>query len=101
MGALDGRVAIITGAGRGIGREHALLFAAEGAKVVVIVSKGPEQVDVPNLNGLSEEAAEAKLKEVGLKLGDRFGPPKRTVFATLPRAGTKVDRGSSVDVYTG
>src|SRR5512138_2898783 len=35
MGALDGRVAIITGAGRGIGREHALLFAAEGASVVV------------------------------------------------------------------
>ena len=35
MGALDGRVAIVTGAGRGIGREHALLFAAEGAKVVV------------------------------------------------------------------
>jgi NAD(P)-dependent dehydrogenase (short-subunit alcohol dehydrogenase family) len=35
VGALDGRVAIITGAGRGIGREHALLFAAEGASVVV------------------------------------------------------------------
>lgn len=35
MNALDGRVAIITGAGRGIGREHALLFAAEGARVVV------------------------------------------------------------------
>jgi NAD(P)-dependent dehydrogenase (short-subunit alcohol dehydrogenase family) len=35
MGALDGRVAIITGAGRGIGREHALLFAREGASVVV------------------------------------------------------------------
>ena len=35
VGALEGRVAIITGAGRGIGREHALLFAAEGAKVVV------------------------------------------------------------------
>ncbi|MFC7753429.1 SDR family oxidoreductase [Tsukamurella soli] len=35
MGTLDGRVAVITGAGRGIGREHALLFAAEGAAVVV------------------------------------------------------------------
>ncbi|MSO31868.1 MAG: SDR family NAD(P)-dependent oxidoreductase [Ilumatobacteraceae bacterium] len=35
MGALDGRVAIITGAGRGIGREHALLFAHEGAQVLV------------------------------------------------------------------
>jgi NAD(P)-dependent dehydrogenase (short-subunit alcohol dehydrogenase family) len=35
MGALDGRVAVITGAGRGLGREHALLFASEGAKVVV------------------------------------------------------------------
>jgi NAD(P)-dependent dehydrogenase (short-subunit alcohol dehydrogenase family) len=35
MGSLDGRVAIITGAGRGLGREHALLFASEGAKVVV------------------------------------------------------------------
>ncbi|MEX2293659.1 MAG: SDR family oxidoreductase [Acidimicrobiales bacterium] len=35
MGSLDGRVAIITGAGRGLGREHALLFAAEGAAVVV------------------------------------------------------------------
>src|SRR5690349_8726457 len=35
MGALDGRVAIVTGAGGGIGRQHALLFAAEGARVVV------------------------------------------------------------------
>jgi NAD(P)-dependent dehydrogenase (short-subunit alcohol dehydrogenase family) len=35
VGSLDGRVAIITGAGRGLGREHALLFASEGAKVVV------------------------------------------------------------------
>ncbi len=35
MGLLDGKVAIVTGAGRGIGREEALLLAGEGAKVIV------------------------------------------------------------------
>ncbi len=35
MSTLDGKVAIVTGAGRGIGREEALALAAEGARVVV------------------------------------------------------------------
>ena len=51
MGVLDGRVAVITGAGRGIGREHALLFAAEGAQVVI--------------NDFDADVAETVAKEVG------------------------------------
>lgn len=35
MGMLDGKVALVTGAGRGLGREEALLLAKEGAKVIV------------------------------------------------------------------
>jgi len=35
MGLLEGKVAIVTGGGRGIGREHALLLAREGAAVMV------------------------------------------------------------------
>src|SRR5205807_3405684 len=35
LSALDGRVAVVTGAGRGLGREHALLLASLGAAVVV------------------------------------------------------------------
>ncbi|ATI79947.1 SDR family NAD(P)-dependent oxidoreductase [Sphingobium yanoikuyae] len=44
MGRLDGKIAIVTGAGRGIGRATAKLFAAEGAKVVVL-SLTPANID--------------------------------------------------------
>ncbi|MFD0801155.1 SDR family NAD(P)-dependent oxidoreductase [Streptomonospora algeriensis] len=54
----DGRVAVVTGAGRALGRAHALELAARGAKVVVSENAGvqPEGAD-PDPVGAVEEAA--------------------------------------------
>jgi 3-oxoacyl-[acyl-carrier protein] reductase len=57
MGKLDGKVAVITGAGRGIGRATALLFAQEGAKVVVNdIDEGPAQETVNEIKAAGGEA---------------------------------------------
>ena len=53
MGRLDNKVAVITGAGSGVGKEHALLLALEGAQVVVndIGEAANETVAIINANG--------------------------------------------------
>jgi NAD(P)-dependent dehydrogenase (short-subunit alcohol dehydrogenase family) len=62
----EGRVAVVTGAGRGIGREHALMLASEGAKVVVNDvggsrdgeghSEGPAHDVVAEIEGMGGQA---------------------------------------------
>jgi len=73
MGRFDDRVAIVTGAGRGIGREHALLLAAEGAKVVV------------NDAGGANDGS-----------GSGSGPAQTVVDEILARGGQAVANTSSV-----
>ena len=88
MGRLDGRVAIVTGAGGGIGREHALLLGREGAAVVVD--------DIGTRTGADAEAVAAQIRDAG------GAAVATTASATWDGAaeivGTAVDAFGRVDI---
>src|SRR5262245_56228058 len=65
MGLLDGKVAIVTGAGRGIGREHALLLAREGANVMVNDLGGTGRGEGADVTPAQQVADE--LEELGVR----------------------------------
>ena len=71
-----------------------------GDTVAVTVSKGPENVTVPDVNGKSEEEAKKALEDLGLKVevNKRLGAPFGTVRSTEPAAGTSVKTGSTVKI---
>ena len=73
--------------------------AARDSKVEVVVSRGPDLVAVPSVQGTDLEGAVAALEAAGLQAGDVFGPANGRPFETDPPAGTMVKRGATVDIY--
>ena len=63
MGLLDGKVALVTGAGRGQGRSHAVRLASEGADVIA-VDIGGARVDTISYELASEADLDAVAKEI-------------------------------------
>lgn len=70
--------------------------------VTIYVSKGGEEIEMPDLTGLSKSDAEAQLKKMGLKLGSVYekysNEEAGTVIKQDPKAGTKISRGQTVDL---
>jgi len=95
MGALSGKAAIVTGAGRGIGRSLAIRFAREGARVVI-----NDTGCSPNGTGTDPSVAAAVATEIrdfgGQAIADHHDVSRRAEVEALFRAG--VDAFGQIDI---
>lgn len=95
MGCLQGKVAVITGAGNGIGRAHAHLFAREGARVVI------NDLGCNRDGGGQSNAAEEVVKEIKAMGGDAVANGE--AVGTFESAGrivkAAVDAFGKIDIF--
>lgn len=78
-------------------------MAPQGSKIDLVVSQGTDDVEVPDVEGLSLDAARSKIERAGLKLSQAGTQHSSSVDADCiisqsPAAGTKLSEGSSVNV---
>ncbi|MYK57770.1 MAG: SDR family NAD(P)-dependent oxidoreductase, partial [Rhodospirillaceae bacterium] len=91
MGALGGRIALITGASRGIGAAVAERFAAEGARLILAARTAGGLEEVDDRIAAASEGAKATLIPVDLADHDRIDE----------RAGAIADRFGRLDILVG
>ena len=74
----------------------------EGTEVVLDVSKGTKQVEVPNVIGMSEADARATLEQAGFQVTSTSAPsdatPEGSVSDQSPDGGTQAAKGSTVSI---
>jgi eukaryotic-like serine/threonine-protein kinase len=72
-----------------------------GTRVRLFVSSGPEQVTVPDVTGLSRDAAEARLRDEGFGVSvseQESDEPEGDVISQNPAGGTEVSKGETVTI---
>jgi serine/threonine-protein kinase len=78
----------------------------EGTRVTITISTGPEQVNVPDVTGLSAAEARRELRDAGLKVVERESPVLEetqdgVVVDQAPDAAVEVDEGTAVVIFVG
>jgi beta-lactam-binding protein with PASTA domain len=73
----------------------------KGTRVRLLVSRGPEQVTVPDVTGLTRDSAVARLRDEGLEVAvdeQESDEPEGDVISQSPSGGTRVTRGETVTI---